>query len=303
MNYESSNGTLPPSLIVNSRRRAWSAWLVSRAASGYPGIIHSWAVSLLPYIEQGNLSQSYNMNYPFLSSPSLVPGTPDNQSVIKTQVKTFLCPSAPRGTGVLNSRTYSFGAFKAPAFQAASLLDYATNSSGSYDADAITFFGYPAGTNQSQLFSAMRPQFRGAGLALAGLAPLEPNTIVQITDGTSNTFLLCEDAGRPDRWIAGRLISSGGQPDGGWGDPDSDYGLDGVTVLSGGTSTTSPGNCVINCDNDNETYAFHTGGANHVFTDGSVRFVSASINPQTYAALITAQGGGLTAAETSPNSN
>jgi hypothetical protein len=35
-----------------------------------------------------------------------------------------------------------------------------------------------------------------------------------------------------------------------------------------------PGNCVINCHNNNETFAFHPGGATHGFTDGSVRFLS-----------------------------
>jgi prepilin-type N-terminal cleavage/methylation domain-containing protein len=298
LNYESSYGTLPPSLIVTLGSAPGAP---GQPGYPYPGIEHSWAVSLLPYIEQGNLAQMYNMNFPFLSSPSLVPGTPDNQSVIKTYVKTFICPSAPRAAGVLCTSTFTFGPFKAP-FQAAP-SDYATNSS--INQGSVTFFGYPNGTSQSQLFSAMRPQFRGAGLALAGLAPLEPFKIVEITDGTSNTFLICEDAGRPDRWIAGKLVSTGTQNDGGWGDPNSDYGLDGVTVNNSTSPPTSssPGNCVINCDNDNETYAFHTGGANHVFTDGSVRFVKSSVSPQTYAALITAQGGGLTAAEVSPSTD
>ena len=294
LNYESSRGTLPPSEIVNLGAAPGHP---GQPGYPYPGIIHSWAVSLLPYIEQNNLAQLYDMNYPFFSSPSIVPGTPDNQSVIKTQVKTFICPSTPRGSNVLNSRSYSFGPLSFP-FQAAP-SDYATNSS--INQDAITFMGYPAGTTQLQLWSAMRPQLRGAGLPLVGYPPLEPYTIVAVTDGTSNTFLICEDAGRPDRWIAGKLVGPGAQNDGGWGDPDSDYGLDGVTVT--GTTTTSPGNCVINCDNDNETYAFHLGGANHVFTDGSVRFVKASISPQTYAALITAQGGTLTAAEISPSTD
>jgi prepilin-type N-terminal cleavage/methylation domain-containing protein len=294
LNYESGNGTLPPSLIVNLGAAPGQP---GQPGYPYPGIIHSWAVSLLPYIEQGNLAQLYNLNYPFMSSPAIIPGTPDNQSVIKTQVKTFLCPSTPRAAGALNTRSYTFGPYSFP-FQAAP-SDYATDSS--INQDAITFFGYPAGTTQNQMWSAMRPQLRGAGLGLVGYAPMEPFTILAVTDGTSNTILLAEDAGRPDRWIAGQRVGSGTQNDGGWGDPDSDYGLDGVVVT--GRTTTSPGNCVINCDNDNETYAFHLGGANHAFTDGSVRFVRASINPQTYAALITAQGGGLTPAETSPSTD
>jgi hypothetical protein len=41
----------------------------------------------------------------------------------------------------------------------------------------------------------------------------------------------------------------------------------------------------------------------HVFTDGSVRFIKESIDPQMYAALITAQGGGYTPAEVSPTTD
>jgi hypothetical protein len=146
-------------------------------------------------------------------------------------------------------------------------------------------------------------------LAAFGLGPVEPLKMVQVTDGTSNTILLSEDAGRPDLWILGRLAKQyvqGQSPpaDGaGWGDYKSEYGLDGVTASLNPLSASEPGNQVINGYNNNETYSFHPGGAMHVFTDGSVRFIRESINPQTYAALITAQGGGLTAAENSPTTD
>src|SRR5262245_54476432 len=69
MNYESTTGKLPPSLIIELG--------ASPGASGqpgfpYPGIIHSWAPSLLPYIEQENLFKQYDMRFPWMSSPALV---------------------------------------------------------------------------------------------------------------------------------------------------------------------------------------------------------------------------------------
>jgi prepilin-type processing-associated H-X9-DG protein len=147
----------------------------------------------------------------------------------------------------------------------------------------------------------MRPQLRGRGIGpVLGSATSEPNRITAITDGTSNTILLCESAGRPQYYVGGQLDSSRNQFDGGWGHHENDYGLDGAVSK---TNRSSPGNCVINCHNDNETYAFHSGGANHVFADGSVRFIKESITPQAYAALITASGGSMTAAEVSPSTD
>ena len=145
----------------------------------------------------------------------------------------------------------------------------------------------------------MRPLLKGAGLAALRASASDTIPIVAVTDGTSNTILLCEDAGRPDFFILGQRNSSKVLNDGGWGHHESDYGLDGAVSGTG----SGPGNCVINCHNDNETYAFHTGGAMHAFADGSVRFIKESISPQTYAALITAQGGGMTGSEVSPSTD
>ena len=52
-----------------------------------------------------------------------------------------------------------------------------------------------------------------------------------------------------------------------------------------------PGPCAINCTNDFEVYSFHSGGANAVFTDGSVHFLGASIDIHVLARLVTRAGG------------
>jgi prepilin-type processing-associated H-X9-DG protein len=56
-----------------------------------------------------------------------------------------------------------------------------------------------------------------------------------------------------------------------------------------GTARTGP--CPMNCTNNNELYAFHTGGVNVVMGDGSVRFLSASMTLSMLANLITRGGG------------
>lgn len=293
-NYESNFGHLPPSIIIRIGNPPGGA---GQPGSPYPGVVHSWAVGLLPYIEQENVFRQYNMNFPWLSSPLIVPGTPNNQAPLQVPIKTFICPSAPGGPERRTSGTFNFGA-NFP-FQDLAVTDYAPCSS--INQGSITFFGYPAGTSQLQLFSSMQPLIEGppAALALIGYPQMRPNAITTISDGTSNTLLLCEDAGRPGYYVGGRLVNNN-LNDGGWGNHENEYGLDGAISK---TNPSSPGNCVINCHNNNETYSFHPGGAMHVFADGSVRFIRDSITPQTYAALITARGGGLTAAETSPNTD
>jgi prepilin-type N-terminal cleavage/methylation domain-containing protein len=291
LNHESTYKKMPPSLFVNLGLPPGGS---GQPGFPYPGIVHSWAPPLLPYIEQTQVFNLYDQKFPWFSSSAIVPGTPNNQLALQTKIATFLCPSTPGGSDRTVSGTFNFGA---PfPYQNLAVTDYATCSS--INPGSITFFGYPAGTTQATLYSALSPELIGPGIPLLGATATKANRISSIIDGTSQTLLLCEDAGRPNFYVAGKKIPNGVLRDGGWGHHENDYGLDGA--IKGGTA--SPGNCVINCHNDNETYAFHPGGANHAMADGSVNFYSDSISPQVYAALITAQGGGLTPAEVAPNS-
>ena len=231
LNHESTYKRLPPSLFVNIGLPPGST---GQPGAPYPAIVHCWSIYLLPYMEQNAIYSAYDQKFPWFSSPSLVPGSPNNQAALKNVIPGFICPSSPGGAERRISGTFSFGATF--PFQDFAATDYATCSS--INTNSITFFGYASGTTQNDLFSAL-------------------------------------------------------------GHHENDYGLDGA--VSG--STTSPGNCVINCHNDNETYSFHTGGATHGLTDGSVRFISAGVSPQIYAALITASGAGRTPAEVSPSSD
>ncbi len=286
LNHESAYKRLPPSLFVDIGLPPGSA---GQPGAPYPAIVHCWSVYLLPYMEQGTLYQKYDQRFPWFSSPLIVPGSPDNQAVLKNDIPTFLCPSTP-SSGRKISGTFRFGV-NFP-FQDLAATDYATCSS--INPGSITFFGYASGTTQNDLFSALNPELKGAGMIPAlGQPARRCGRIADIVDGTSRTFLMCEDAGRPDFYIKGKKMSTVYLKDGAWGNHENDYGLDGA--VAGGTS--SPGNCVINCHNDNETYGFHSGGATHGMADGSTQFLSESISPQVYAALITENGGNKTPSE------
>jgi prepilin-type processing-associated H-X9-DG protein len=119
--------------------------------------------------------------------------------------------------------------------------------------------------------------------------------IAQNTDGTSNTIMVSEDAGRPFFYLNGRQVTfgtsipwyNGGTPPtqsnqgsgAGWADYNSEFYTDG----DGSNEHT-------NFSSNNEVYSFHSGGANHLFTDGSVRFIKKSTSPSVFPALISFNG-------------
>ena len=90
----------------------------------------------------------------------------------------------------------------------------------------------------------------------------------QCVDGLSHTIMYTPDAGRPDYYQDGHLVSDGAtlqqlqllDSDGTprdwtgsrWASPDTEFWSH--NICAGGTS-------MINCNNSNEIYSFHPGGA------------------------------------------
>jgi prepilin-type N-terminal cleavage/methylation domain-containing protein/prepilin-type processing-associated H-X9-DG protein len=217
---------------------------------------HGWAVFLLPYIEQQPLYDLYHWDKK-LADPS-------NQPVVAHPLKIFWCPSAPE------QDRYSYGGPLAAYGGKGACGDYAPT----WSVDPVLA---PLGLVDAAA------DYRGV------LVPNDVTRLTQISsaDGTANTLLLTEDAGRPRLWQAGR--------------PGPDQAVDGAPwagfwagiTLKGSQpdGTSRPGPCALNCTNDHEVYSFHTGGANAVFADGSVHFLKAGMCIRVLAALITRAGG------------
>jgi prepilin-type N-terminal cleavage/methylation domain-containing protein len=115
---------------------------------------------------------------------------------------------------------------------------------------------------------------------IAGQSSIRPRT-ADILDGLSNTFLAFENAGRPELWVRGQPASSAG------------------IYLSGNEKWADPANRItvqvwcgtpINCNNGNEIYSFHSGGANFLIGDGAVKFLAETLSPRTFVALYTRAG-------------
>jgi prepilin-type processing-associated H-X9-DG protein len=121
-----------------------------------------------------------------------------------------------------------------------------------------------------------------------GALPLNSMTrVLDISDGTSNTLLAAEDAGRPQLWRAGRPVPGAFAAGGPWASSAN------PVVISGASADGAIllGPCGINCTNERQPYSFHASGANFLFADGSVHFLLAAIDIRVLAALATRAGG------------
>jgi prepilin-type N-terminal cleavage/methylation domain-containing protein/prepilin-type processing-associated H-X9-DG protein len=224
--------------------------------------LHGCWPFLLPYLEQEALAQEYRWDVDFFD--------PANQPAVPTQLRILQCPAAEPDRVV--DAGHSDGAFVNGGQGAC--IDYGPVQ-GVGPGLAVRGLIDPAG------------DYRGA-LPVNGMT-----RVTDITDGTSNTLLVAEDAGRPQRWQAGHPVPGAFSFGGPWASSAN-------PVLIRGSSTDgsqAPGPCAINCTNNQQPYSFHSGGANFLFADGSVHFLRAGMSIRVLAALATRAGGEVISGE------
>jgi prepilin-type N-terminal cleavage/methylation domain-containing protein/prepilin-type processing-associated H-X9-DG protein len=217
---------------------------------------HSWTAAILPYIEQQNVFQAYDYEVDW--------SDPKNYSAIQTQVAIFNCPSVPAG----ERQDTTIAANSACG-------DYSTIS-------AIKDF---VGIN---CFGLLHIQSKDDPRLIGALVRDRRTRITDITDGTSTTIMVAEDAGRPDAYAQGGTIATvmPVMQQGGWADPGAPFSIDGSNP-----DGTIPGPCSVNCSNNSEVYSFHLSGAHVSFADGSVHYLSTNIDLCLLAGLTTRGGG------------
>lgn len=119
-------------------------------------------------------------------------------------------------------------------------------------------------------------------------------SVVSITDGTSNTIAIAEDVGRNET-----MTMEYADPLGGmrqlyrWAEPDCAIGIS-KGINNSRSPFGGPASCpwsANNCGPNEEIFSFHQGGAHVVFCDGHVAFLKESIDPRTLRKLVTRAGG------------
>jgi prepilin-type N-terminal cleavage/methylation domain-containing protein/prepilin-type processing-associated H-X9-DG protein len=265
-----------------------------------------WTHLCLPYIEQDNVARQYDPNKRWSDTTTNSTGV-SNMQIAQTTLKIFTCPSAP-STRLAN---LAFSSNSSPGGQPGYPVAVPSGNYGIGDYSAIrqVRFRFLRANGLVLANGAAGSVGNYTGLTgdnenglLGGLMQQTVDTpIVAITDGTSNTIMFIENAGRPN-WLArvnGQLVAQ--TPNAltdqlGWASPDgavmSVDGMNSVTgLVNGGSAPLSTTNCIMNCNTDSEPFSYHTGGCMVAMGDGSVRFIRDSTTAANFAALCTARGG------------
>jgi prepilin-type processing-associated H-X9-DG protein len=227
---------------------------------------YGWIAYILPYIEQDNLARQYHFEVHW--------SDPMNNGVNGTHLKTMTCPSAPGGRDSADRAQTDYSAINIKHNAADDYSDY-NNQQSRYDNSGVLMI-----------------------VSVPAPAPVKGNRLTDITDGTSNTIMVAECAGREQHWLNGRLDESfsAGNWSGPWANPNNEMlirGFDQATNSLGWPIGNPIPPCAINCTNAREVYSFHTSGANAAFADGSVHFLKSSLDLRMLRALVTIKGGEL----------
>jgi prepilin-type N-terminal cleavage/methylation domain-containing protein len=240
-----------------------------------------WASFLLPYLEQKNLYQQINFSQPV--------GTGVNAQASVQPLTNFQCPSDPY------QQTF-------PVYDSSFSSPIAMLAHGNYVGcngweECFNNAGGDGQGGGSDGFTG------GLGMAGNGLFWRNSRTcIASVTDGLANTIIVGERSGnhspstwtgavaggRCPAWMATQPPAVYAAPPGPWYD-NADWGE--ALVLAHGNASHLPSADFPIYDPDT-FYSMHVGqGANFLFGDGSVHYLTARINPNTYQYLCTIAGG------------
>jgi prepilin-type N-terminal cleavage/methylation domain-containing protein/prepilin-type processing-associated H-X9-DG protein len=246
--------------------------------------MRSWAPDLLIFLEQANMvsDAAYDLNENWWRTTTYAGAPIPNGRTAQQSLAVFICPSTPNG------KRLQFK-LETPPEQ---------NKVGACG-DYFAVEGVNLAINNELPAAEQFP----AGSDLRGALRKFPdeNLMANILDGTSNTILFGECAGREDIYRGrtrraantDKTSSSCARARGGaWATNDNPYEI-GARVEWCTGATAIPGPMMINNSNEHGHlfYSFHSAGANFAFCDGSVRFLNQSIRLRVLATLVSRAGG------------
>ena len=246
-----------------------------------PAIVqNNWMPFVLSYMEGNNLIAGYNLNVSWWKDP--------NRAIVATQLSIVQCPSTAIRNRIQDKPETT------PPNKTGACTDYFTPAGVHPDIN----LSLPAG---EQVNTAM--DMRGVICWFSANNPV--NMLAAVEDGTSNTIMVGECAGREDVWRRGQMFKNdfNSTPKvrargGAWATTDNAYEI-GQRKAWDAAFGPIPGVVAIN--NSNEWghcfYSFHPGGANFLFADGSVHHFSESMNLRLMARQVTRQGREATAVD------
>jgi len=308
LNYESAYGALPHNGITKNNSQPPYIpfdpnYVAAQGSLGGTQGRCSGLVPLLPFVEQNNIYPLYWFGLDW--------SDPNNVAPLAIKFNLFRCPSSTSGDQMIPAYATTYispanAAFAPPVSPGAS-----TNILGGslYPTKKTTSTGWTGdyapctqvkttkdglGAENGFANPIVAAAVPWAGLGSKGaLRQNGPTRITEIADGTSNTIMYSEAAGRDKQCYAGKKCVAYDQtkitgPI--WADSDNRITITGTDPTGMGSFGSGP--CAMNCNNlQGDIYSFHTGGANIAFADGSVKLVKDSVTIVVLAQLVTKAGG------------
>ena len=305
-NYESSNGAFPP---------AGKYFNVQNQQVQFGDTGFSTLTRLLQHLEGTTLFNAINFNYEYNDLSG------GNLTGCSAVVNSFICPSATRqGTG-RDSVNLTNSPEETTLNIGYGYFDYAPV----IYTDINVVNGVATVPSGTPAYPAV--PFRNKATTASGMLKNGKTTISEITDGTSNTVAMIECAGRDERYVSqyadgyasntpnnigypyptrGSGVQSGPHRFWRWADPGNAFGVSGqpnnpanLTMYVRDSSSWPNNGLTANVSTvpggqggaNEEPFAFHPGGVNALFGDGSVHFIKSTINLAAFRGILTLNSG------------
>jgi prepilin-type N-terminal cleavage/methylation domain-containing protein/prepilin-type processing-associated H-X9-DG protein len=293
--YEGTSGRFPPAYITAASSANGTAYGITYGdpnRNGPPG--WAWGTLLLPHVEQEGLYRQLRLDLPCWA--------PENAALVRTRLTLFLCPSATGGSdGFAVEYDSGDGKHGVPF----SPTIYFAHSHYVTNAGVNQPWGRPTAYSYDFTIPEPVPGAPGPHVINGPFYRDSRTRIADVPDGLSNTVFLGEHSSvlSHKTWV-GVVPGAATCPRLDLRPWPSDYNSGGCLVgVHSGPDVHDHPQVIIHAPNNpfghtDEMWGEHGApGCNVLFGDGSVRFVSAFINPNVWVALSTRNGGEATNAD------